>query len=483
MNHPGTSVAPGSAWRLATVLGRILLLSVVAFWWGAYVLPHLFSLAFPALLPPWNTTLGRLNASNEGTIANTVSAATLACVTLIVVATAVASHRRSAGWMAVGGWALMALTTAGLTFEELAEFKKDGPVSIVGHAERLGLPWPVLASPVVVAFVLAMWIFIRKGLRAREARAPLTLGITCWVLALLHEAIDPWLFYGRARAIEFVLEETLEFSGTLLIGVSAAIVLRGGRPSPYHLFGRHWRRSLVGSVAALALLGGLAVVFLFRAPLVEALAPYTRAGAFGVSLQRHEALVQELRMPATPVHSVSLRLSNCNPGGPSGTVAVRLTTLDAPDRILSRGSIEIPAGDCPRWRDIELLPPLTLAEGRQLALHVAVDIESGADMRIGATKGNRFADGRLSINGALAWPDQNLEFVAYGPPQPTRSKLSAIWHLATSGWRWPLLAADVFIALTLITFIPVRLTVAGLGGPNGPNVSQVQSPTVGSHTQ
>ena len=42
---------------------------------------------------------------------------------------------------------------------------------------------------------------------------------------------------------------------------------------------------------------------------------------------------------------------------------------------------------------IELLPPLTLAEGRQLALHVAVDIESGADMRIGATKGNRFADG------------------------------------------------------------------------------------------
>ncbi len=468
MNRRRTPVAPEAAWRLATGIGRITLLSVVIFWWGAYVLPHLFSLAFPELLPPWNTTLGRLNASNEGTVANTVSAATLASVTLLVAATAVSTHRRSAGWMAVGGWAVMALTTAALAFEELAEFKKDGPISVVGHSERLGLPWPVLASPLVVAFVLAMWVFIRKGLDSRESRRPLTLGIACWVLALLHEAIDPWVFYGRARAVEFVLEETLEFSGTLLIGVTAAIVLRGGLPPPYNLFGSHGRRSIVGSVGALVLLGGLAIAFLFRPPLVEALAPYTRAGAFGVSLQQHEALVQEVRMPATPVHSVRLRLANCGLTGPSGTVAVRFTTLDAPDRILARGSIEIPAGDCPRWRDIELLPPLTAAEGRQLALQVAIDIESGAAMQIGATKGNRYPDGRLSINGALAWPDQDLEFIAYGPPQPSRSKLSAIWILAKSGWRWPLLAADVFASLALITFVPVRLITAAVLGPDGP---------------
>ncbi|MDE2919623.1 MAG: hypothetical protein OXR64_07220 [Chloroflexota bacterium] len=464
-------IAESWVWRITGRAGRLLLLGALAFWWGAYVLPHLVSLAFPTLLPPWNTTLGRLNASNEGTIANSVSAATLAGVTLLVVATAVINHRRSAGWMAVGGWAAIALTTAAVTFEELAEFKKYGPVAVVGHAERLGLPWPVLVSPLVVAFVLVMWVFIRQGPGAREARAPLTLGITCWVFALLHEAIDPWVFYGRARAVGLVLEETLEFSGTLLIGLSAALVVQGGRPPPYRLFGDQSRTSIVGSVAAVVLLGGLAVAFLFRPPLVEALAPYTRAEAFGVSLQRHEALVQELRMPATPLHSVRLRLANCDPGGPSGTVAVRFTTLDAPDRLLSRGSIQVPAGDCPRWRDIELLPPLTVAEGTKLALQVAADIESGSELRIGATKGDRYPDGRLWINGTLAWPDQNLEFVAYGAPEPTRAKLAAMVDLAATDWRWLLLAADVFIALTLITVIPVRLADAALSPGRRMNVT------------
>ena len=483
MNQRNTSVAPESAWRRATGLGRIALLSVVAFWWSGYVIPHLFSLAFPALLPPWNTTLGRLNASNEGTIANAVSAATLASVSLLVVATAVASYRRSAGWMAVGGWVAIALTTAALTFEELAEFKTDGPVSVVGHAERLGLPWPVLASPLIGAFVLVMWVFVRRGLGTQEARAPLTLGITCWVLALVHEALDPWVFYGRARAIGYVLEETLEYSGTLLIGLSAALALQVGRPLTFRLLVRRTSRSLIWSIATVSLLGGLAVALLFRPPLVEALAPYTRAQAFEVSLQRQEALVQVIRMPATPVHSIRLRLANCDPGGPSGTVAVRLTTLDMPDQVLSRGSVEIPPGDCPRWRDIELLPPLTAAPGRHVALQVVADVEPGGELLIGATKGNRHPDGRLWINGALAWPDQNLEFVAYGAPEPTRAKLAAIMGLATSDWRWLLLAADVFVALTLITFIPVRLISAALPRPVGAHLSQIPDPTAGSHTQ
>ena len=195
--------------------------------------------------------------------------------------------------MAVGGWALMALTTAGLTFEELAEFKKGRPPSpssdmrnawaCPGRSSRARWSWRSF---------WAMWIFIRKGLRAREARAPLTLGITCWVLALLHEAIDPWLFYGRARAIEFVLEETLEFSGTLLIGVSAAIVLRGGRPSPYHLFGRHCAGHSLGQSRPWPCLAAWQSSSCSARRWWRRL-PRTRgAGAFGVSLQRHEALVQ-----------------------------------------------------------------------------------------------------------------------------------------------------------------------------------------------
>ena len=66
------------SWGLAERAGRGLLLGAVAFWWGAYVAPQLFSTAFPTLLPPWDAVLGKLNASNEGTLANTVSATTLA---------------------------------------------------------------------------------------------------------------------------------------------------------------------------------------------------------------------------------------------------------------------------------------------------------------------------------------------------------------------------------------------------------------------
>ena len=456
MSRPTTAMARGSASRLAGWAAWLLLLGVVAFWWGGYVATHLFSLAFPALLPPWDATLGRLDADNEGSIANSVSAATLACVTVLALAAAVVSLRRSAGWIAVAGWAAVALTTAALTVEELAEFKR----TLFGHADRLELPWPVLVSPLVVAFVLAMWVVVRKGLGARAACAPLTLGIACWVFALVQEAIEQWMPTRGAVAMEQVLEETLEFSGTLLIGLSAAIALREGRPPPYPLFGGRWRGSLFGSIAATAVLGGLAVTFLFRAPLVEAQAPYTDVGTFGLSLHRQEAVVQEIRMPATPVQSFRLQLFNCGRSGRAGTIAVRVSNLETPDHVRSEGSVEVPAGDCPRWRDIELLPPLAAAEGQLLALQAVADSEPGADLRVGVSKDDRYTDGRLWINGALAWPDQNLQFVAYSAPEPTRSKLLALWHLATSDGRWLLVVADLAVALTVITLIPILLVAS-----------------------
>ncbi len=165
-------------------------------------------------------------------------------------------------------------------------------------------------------------------------------------------------------------------------------------------------------------------------------------------------------MPATPVQSLRLLLANCGLGGRSGTVAVRVATLETPDRIHSEGSVAVPVGDCPRWKDIELLPPLTAAEGQVLALQVAADVEPGAELRVGATKGDCYTDGRLWINGALAWPDQNLEFVAYGAPKPTRSKLLAIWSLVTSDGRWLMLGTDFAIALTMLTLVQLLLVAS-----------------------
>ena len=212
MSRQIARIAHDRAWRRVAWAGSVLLLGVVVFWWGGYVAPHLFSLTFPELLPPRDPTLAALNATNEGTIANTVSAATLAGVALLALAAAVVDHRRSARWMAVGGWTVLAVTTAVLAFEELAEFKSGGPISVAEQAQRLGFRWPVLVSPLAAGFVLAVWLFVHKGLRTRSARAPLLLGIACWVLALVHEAIVPGLFAWRARPLEHVLEETLGWS-------------------------------------------------------------------------------------------------------------------------------------------------------------------------------------------------------------------------------------------------------------------------------
>ena len=113
---------------------------------------------------------------------------------------------------------------------------------------------------------------------------------------------------------------------------------------------------------------------------------------------------------------------------------------------------------------LELVPPLAEAQGRSLAVQLAAEVEQEAHLRIGATQTDRYPDGRLWINGALAWPDQDLEFVAYSASELTRSKLQAIWHTFSSDWRWPVLLADFAITLTLILLIPALLVIAALPG-------------------
>ena len=85
-----------------------------------------------------------------------------------------------------------------------------------------------------------------------------------------------------------------------------------------------------------------------------------------------------------------------------------------------------------------------------------------AHLLIGATKTNRFPDGRLWVNGELAWPDQNIEFVAYGAPELTRSKLWAMWHVFISHWRWPVMIGEAAVGSTVVIFIPALLVTAAL---------------------
>ena len=109
--------------------------------------------------------------------------------------------------------------------------------------------------------------------------------------------------------------------------------------------------------------------------------------------------------------------------------------------MLRRGRVDAPAGDLPVWVDVDL-PLLTAAEGRRRLLQVAAEIEPGAALRVGMVQGNRYEAGRLWVNGALTWPEQDLEFVAHGAAEPTRSKLGSLWQLVSSDWRWAALAIE-----------------------------------------
>ena len=99
---------------------------------------------------------------------------------------------------------------------------------------------------------------------------------------------------------------------------------------------------------------------------------------------------------------------------------------------------------------------------------MVADLNRDAQLLVSATKRNRHLAGNLWINGQITWPDQSLEFVAYGTSEPTRGKLAGLWTLLISGWRWPLLLADLFIALTFITFVPVLLVSLALPRPSAP---------------
>ncbi len=465
--------------RLAGWAGRALLLGAVAFWWGVIVVPRLVSLGFPELLSP-DAIPRHLNPDEERTVANAVAAASLLIVALLALGNAVVNRRgarRQAqnaahGRIALGGWTALAVTAAYLAWEEVSEFHVSGTRDlgeIVLGSSNLPWLWPVVLSPLTMTFVLVMGVFIGEGLPStssgRAVRAPLILGLAAWLLVIVYEVSYPFVFQTRAALLAALLEETLEFGGTLLIALSAGLALQGAGAAAGVFSRGSLIRLAVGSVAAVGVLAVVAAV-VYRGPLADARAR-THVGAFHVDLLDsavdEHSLVQELGVLAAPVARLNLRVTNHDPRGRPGTMIWRVMEAGEAGEgpILREGRNEVPAGEHPKWMSIDF-SPLAYAEGRRLMVQLAADVEPGARLRIGATKTNRFDDGRLWINGALAWPDQNIEFVVYMAAEPTRGKLRTMWDIFTSDWRWPVLAVDLAIAMTVVTFIPALLATAAL---------------------
>ena len=458
-----------AAVRVAEWFGRILLVGVVGLWWGGHVGPQLFSLAFPSLLPPDNL-LRQLDPELDEGFANAASAATLLIVALLAAANTLASWRRGAGRVAVGGWFLLATLVAVIAFSEMSDTHNDVQADVLRSifgVEGRPADWARLAlmSPLLAVFALAMWFFARRGL-GPSARVPIFLGAGAWLLSVAYDATQHILLTGQDHVLGSIIEEMLEICGALLIGLGAAMSLRGDaapqtRPPARSV---QWRAPLIGSLGAVVVLGTLAVVFTHRVLLIDVGAT-PDLHALDLRLFAQETVAQELRMPADPIGRIDLRLAQRDPSGGTGTAAVRITSPDHPDRALAVGSVEIPSGVRTHWRSIDLLPPLTEPEGRRLRVQVIADINDYAELWVGVAKSNWYPDGGFWINGEPAAPHQDLEFVAYGAAEPTRSKLGAVWESFTSGWRWPATLARMVVGLTLIVFFPVVLVTAAWRRP------------------
>ncbi len=465
---------------------RLLLLGVVAFWWGAVVLPNFLSLAVPSLVPS-NAVPLDLQPDVEGSAANTFSAAMLVVLAGLALGNALAGLRRTSsltGWAAVGGWAALAAAAAFLAREDssadqsnamrITSFGGIGE-AVLGEELALGLGpflWHAPVGLLIAAFVLVMAVFVRIGLRDPTVRALFVLGIAVWVFAVVLEAVNLVLFRDRWGPLEAFLEEMLEVGGALLLAASAALALFPRR-APSRTLGAVWRRLAAGSIVAAMLIGMAAVAFLFRAPLVDA---RWESGydVFWVSVADQQSVAQEFRAPAAPLEVLSLRLANRDAQRKAGRALVRI--MDAVDgRTLRERQAAVPPRDIPQWLDVRF-PPLLVDEGGRLVVQVAADIEPLAALRIGAVKPDRYADGRLWINGAPTWPDQDLEFLVTGSVRPSMDKLQAIWRLLSTDWRWSALIVVMAVGSTLLLLIPAVLVTVALAGTFGKPGQRAEAP-------
>ena len=463
------ALATGS---LVVWAGRLLLLGGVLFWWGGVLVPNLVSLAFPAWLPPESIPRD-LNPEIdwEGRLANRVSAAALLVLAVVAIVSAEVSRRRTDGWIVVAGWTVLAGTAAFLFWEETSDFhatELPGLARSVFSEDVLSQAgtfiWVLMAIPLIAGFLVAMAGFYFRGLRTSDVRKPFALGLGAWLLALLCEGMTPALIKGRAYGLMVVLEETLEFGGSLLLALSAVAVWARRDAIARAFHGHSLRAAVIASATAVVVLGGLFAALAFQAPTVDARATGGHE-VYWVSLADQQSVAQELQMPAEPISRVSLRLANRDLEGRTGAGVWRV--MDAPEgasgRVLRAGRVDVPAGDLPVWVDVDV-PLLSAPEDRRLLLQVVAEVEPGSALRIGMVQGNRYEEGRLWVNGELTWPEQDLEFVAHGAVEPTRSKLGTLWHLFTSDWRWAALGVKAFVALVMVTLIPVLLTATAWRG-------------------
>ncbi len=446
-----------------------LLIGAVTFWWGGVVAPRLISLAAPARLPP-EAIPAWTDPHWDGQLADLVLAASLLSAALLSLAACLRPGTPRAGLFARGGWATLAATVLYLSWAEISDLHLLGlgrlQLEVLGA--RLFESSQARASvagfyPLILVFVLGMSLFLWKGVRDRSIRFLLAVGLLAWFFAVVLDETYYGLSQGAATDLVWLCEETLEFSGALLVGWAAVVALRQRVRLADRGAADCWRKPLLLSALVVTLLGSLALALLFRPPLADSRSPpNSRAGAFDMVLSDDGSVLQELGVLPAPLGGVDLRMSSNDPSGRGHAIwRVARVGTEGPGRFVVQGRTELPGGTIPR--EISLtFPPIADATVRSLAIQVVADVALGSDLRIGATNSDRYREGMLWINGEAVWPDQNLEFVAYGAPELSLDKLRALGHLFALGWRWPSLLALLWASLILVCFVPSLLTTEAL---------------------
>ena len=189
--------------------------------------------------------------------------------------------------------------------------------------------------------------FYFRGMRTRVVRMPFAVGLGAWLLALLCEGTTPALIKGRAYGLMVVLEETLEFGGTLLLSLSAVAAWSQRDALAGAFRGRRLGLSAIASTAAVVALGGLFAALVFRVPLVDARATGGHE-VYWVSLADGQSVAQEFPMPGAPLNGMSLRLVNRDPDSRPGTAVWRVMESPAGSsgEVLREGQLEAAAATC-----------------------------------------------------------------------------------------------------------------------------------------
>ena len=413
-------------------------------WWGTYVLPSLLSLAFPAVIPPipvW------LNADANGSLPNYMSAAVLAIAAIAQFVSAIRAYRESQ--LATVGWSILAATTLFVLIAELTDWHN-----------RLFASWSIQLAPLAAVFVVLVILFIWRVEHQPPVRLLLALGCSLWSMVIVHEAIQPYAI-SRFGSLPIVIEETMEVTGAMCLIAAAWLTYQ--RPSA----SLSWRAAAAWSTLVVSGCSIMVVFFLYQVPLTStryatpliSTRDTSPLGSFHVVLEGYGAIQQDLRRIPFPSNRIDVRM------GLRGEMptSVELRVL-ADTTVISAGRTQVP----PQAEDLSIqtlvLAPVLDTTSDQLSMQLITDLPADAQLRIGAIQSNPDDGLRLQTNGDVQPPGHRIEYTVFSTLEPTRAKLSSLWHIAND-WRHVATAMFCWLSLIQLVCIPVLLIRLTLAAP------------------